>query len=150
MAFSGPTPSIRPSDCVTSSDAKSTETASGEFGIRAGNVTTVNRALVQLFLYGLMLSQPGSGLGQTTFRGREVVLFVTRIPNLVPADPALRASFYFAHQFGICLLAILVACQAVVALVLHFILSNGELRCRTPGVNGTSGTPPPVPVRANR
>jgi len=123
---------------------------SDALGLQASNVTTINRAFVQLGLYGLMLSQPGSGLGQTAFRGREVVLFVTRIPNLVPADPAMRASFYFAHQFGICLLAILVACQAVVALVLHFILSNGEPGCRAPGVNGTSGTPPPVPVRANR
>jgi cytochrome b561 len=90
---------------------------SDALGLQASKVTTINRAFVQLGLYGLMLSQPGSGLGQTAFRGREVVLFVTRIPNLVPADPAMRASFYFAHQFGICLLAILVACQAVVALV---------------------------------
>jgi cytochrome b561 len=123
---------------------------SDALGLQASKVTTINRAVVQLGLYGLMLSQPGSGLGQTVFRGREVVLFVTRIPNLVPADPAMRASFYFAHQFGICLLAILVACQAVVALVLHFILSSRELGRRAPGVNSTSGTPPPVLVRANR
>jgi cytochrome b561 len=104
--------------------------ASGEFGFQASKITTVNRALVQLGLYGVMLSQPGSGLGRTPFRGREVVLFMSRIPNLVPADPALRASFYFAHQFGICLLAILVACQAVATLFYH-VIPRDERRSST-------------------
>jgi cytochrome b561 len=123
---------------------------SDALGLQASKMTTINRAFVQLGLYGLMLSQPGSGLGQTPFRGREVLLFLTRIPNLVPADPALRASFYFAHQFGICLLAILVACQAVAALLLHFILSDGDLRCRGACGQRHAGNKPPVPVRANR
>jgi cytochrome b561 len=101
--------------------------ASGECGVLANKITTVNRALVQLALYGVMLSQPGNGLGQTPFRGREVVLFVSRIPNLVPADPALRASFYFAHQFGICLLVALVACQAVTTLFYHVIARDERL-----------------------
>lgn len=117
-----------------------------EIGIQAGNITTVNRVLVQLAVYELMLGQRASALGETPFRAREVVLFVTRIPNLVPADPALRASFYFAHQFGICLLAILVACQAVAALLLHFIFNDRAMQDKPPAVNGMSGTSPSVPV----
>jgi cytochrome b561 len=80
-------------------------------------MTKIHQALVLMFLSGLLLSEPASGLGRTSFKWREFVLFLSRIPQLMPTDPASRASFYFAHQLGTCLLAALVAGQAVAAML---------------------------------
>jgi hypothetical protein len=109
--------------------------ASGYFLIPATNMTKIHRAFVQICLYGLLLSQPTSGLGRTPLKGREFFLFLSRIPQLVPTDPASRASFYFAHQLGTCLLAVLVAGQAVAALVYHFILRDDVLPTAAPGMS---------------
>jgi cytochrome b561 len=99
------------------------------------SMTKIHRVFVQASeycLYGLLLSQPATGLGDTLFRGRGFALFLWRIPQLVPADPALRASFYFAHQLGACLLGVLVAGHAAAALFHHFILRDDVLQCMAP------------------
>jgi hypothetical protein len=108
--------------------------ASGHFLIPAANMTKIHRAFVQICLYGLLLSQPASMFGRKSFKGREFVLFLSRIPQLMPTDPASRASFYFAHQLGTCLLAAFVAGQAVTALVYHFILRNDVPPTAAPGM----------------
>jgi len=98
-------------------------------------MTKIHRAFVQASeycLYGLLLSQPATGLGDALFRGREFALFLWRIPQLVAADPALRTSFYFAHQLGAWLLGVLVAGHAAAALVHHFILRDDVLKCMAP------------------
>jgi cytochrome b561 len=98
-------------------------------------MTKIHRAFVQASeycLYGLLLSQPATGLGDSLFRGQGFALFMWRIPQLIPADPALRASFYFAHQLGACLFGVLVAGHAAAALVHHFILRDDVLQCMAP------------------
>jgi cytochrome b561 len=110
-------------------------------------MTKIHRAFVQASeycLYGLLLSQPATGLGDTLFRGRGFALFIWRIPQLMPADPAWRASFYFAHQLGACLLGVLVAGHAAAALVHHFILRDDVLHCMAPTI--TERPKPEVPV----
>jgi hypothetical protein len=106
--------------------------AGEDFRIRVITRTTIHRAFVQVSLYGLLLSQAASGSGDSPFRARGFALFLWRIPQLVPTDPASRASFYFAHQLGTCLLAVLVAGHAAASLFHHFILGDDALQGPAP------------------
>ena len=102
-----------------------------DFRIWLINRTKIHSAFIQVSLVELLLSQPTNGLDDSP-RGQGFVLFLWRIPHLIPTDPAWRASVYFAHQLGVCVLAVLVAGHAAAALVHRFILRN----------EAPQGTPP--------
>jgi len=66
-------------------------------------MTKLRRAIVQLSeygLYALLLVQPSTGMGATLFSGRPFSLFVWQIPQLVPQDKALGATFHLTHELG--------------------------------------------------
>ncbi len=94
-----------------------------DFRIRLVNRTKIHSAFIQVSLVELLLSQPANDLHDSP-RGQGFALFLWRIPHLIPTDPAWRASVYFAHQLGVCVLAVLVAGHAAVALVHRFIHRN--------------------------
>ena len=94
-----------------------------DFRIRLVNRTKIHSAFIQVSLVELLLSQPANDLHDSP-RGQGFALFLWRIPHLIPTDLAWRASVYFAHQLGVCVLAVLVAGHAAVALVHRFIHRN--------------------------
>jgi cytochrome b561 len=106
--------------------------AGDDFRISVITRTTIHRAFVQVSLYGLLLSQAAAGVGDSPFGARRFALFLWRIPQLLPTDPASRASFYFAHQLGTCLLAVLVAGHAAASLFHHFIHRDDVCRVLRP------------------
>jgi cytochrome b561 len=93
-------------------------------------------------LYALLLVQPVTGLAATLFRGRQFALFVLQIPQVVPEDTALSATFHLAHEFGAWGLGALVAGHAAAALFHHFVLRDDVLECMAPVM--TTGQSGPV------
>jgi len=51
-------------------------------------------------LYGLLLVQPLTGLGNTLLRGRPFALFVWRVPAWFAADKAISHLFQTLHELG--------------------------------------------------
>jgi cytochrome b561 len=99
------------------------------------NMTKLHRAIIQLSeygLYALLLVQPSTGMGATLFSGRPFALFVWQIPQLVPQDKALGATFHLTHELGAWALGALVGGHAVVALFHHFVLRDDVLQCMAP------------------
>jgi cytochrome b561 len=99
------------------------------------NMTKLHRAIVQWSeygLYALLLGQPATGMGATLFSGSPFALFLWRIPQLVPQDKALGATFHLAHELGAWALGALVGGHVAAALFHHFVLRNDVLQCMAP------------------
>jgi hypothetical protein len=108
--------------------------AGGDFRVRVISRAKIHGTFVQIGLVGLFLGQPKCGSGAAPLRIRAFALFLWRTTQLMPTDPAWRASFYFAHQLGVCLLAVLVAGHAAVSLFRHFIRRGDVLRGIAPAL----------------
>ena len=101
------------------------------------NMTKMSRAMVPLSeysLYALLLAQPVTGLCATLFSGRSFALFLLQIPQLMPEDKALRATFYLAHELGAWVLGALAAGHAATALIHYFVLRDDVLQCMAPAI----------------
>jgi superoxide oxidase len=85
-------------------------------------------------LYGLLLTQPVTGLGTSLLSGRPFALFLWQIPQLIPEDQALRAAFHLVHEVGAWVLGALVAGHAASALIHHFVLRDDVLECMAPAI----------------
>ena len=94
-------------------------------------------------LYGLLLVQPITGLGQVLFHGRAFALFIWQVPALLEPDPAIRALFVRAHELGGHALLILIGLHAGAALFHGFVLRDGVLQRMLPeSVTGQLKSPP--------
>ena len=103
-----------------------------DFRIRLINRTKIHGAFIQVSLVELLLSQPASGLGATVFSGRQFVLFVWQIPQLMPENATLQVTFYLVHEYGAWALGTLIAGHAAAALIHHFVLRDDVLQCMAP------------------
>jgi cytochrome b561 len=83
-------------------------------------------------LYGLLLVQPITGLGEVLFRGRSFALFIWQVPALLEPEPAIRALFVEAHELGGHALLILIGLHAGAALFHGFVLRDGVLQRMLP------------------
>jgi cytochrome b561 len=103
----------------------------------AANMTKLYRTVVPISEYSLcalLLAQPVTGLGATLFSGRPFALFWWQIPQLIPEDQALRATFHLAHEVGAWVLGALIAGHAAGALIHHLILRDDVLECMAPAI----------------
>jgi len=85
-------------------------------------------------LYALLLVQPATGLAATLVRGRQFAIFLWQIPQLIPEDKALLATFDLAHKLGAWALGALILGHAAAALIHHFVLRDDVLQCMAPVV----------------
>ena len=85
-------------------------------------------------LYALLLVQPATGLAATLVRGRQFAIFLWQIPQLIPEDKALLATFDLAHKLGAWALGALILGHAAAALIHHFVLRDDVLQCMAPGI----------------
>jgi len=102
------------------------------------NMTKIHRAMVRLSeygLYALLLGQPATGLGATLFSGHPFGLFLRQIPQLMPEDKALQATFHFTHELGAWVLGALAAGHAAAALIYYFVLRDDVLQCMAPAIS---------------
>lgn len=83
-------------------------------------------------LYGLLLVQPITGLGEVLFHGRSFALFIWQVPALLEPEPAIRALFVRVHEFGGHALLILIGLHAGAALFHGFVLRDGVLQRMLP------------------
>ena len=88
--------------------------------------------LSEYALYGLLLVQPLTGLGNTLFRGRPFVLFAWRVPALLTADRTISHIFEWLHEFGARALVALIALHAAAALFHGLILRDGVFQRMLP------------------
>ncbi|SRR5712691_6972355 len=99
-------------------------------------MTKLHRATVKLSeygLYALLLGQPATGLLTTLFGGRPfALLFLWRVPPLMPRDEMLRAAFHLSHELGAWALAALAVSHAAAALFHRFVLRDDVLECMAP------------------
>jgi len=83
-------------------------------------------------LYALLLVQPATGLAATLVRGRQFAIFLWQVPQLIPEDKALLATFDLAHKLGAWALGALILGHAAAALIHHFVLRDDVLQCMAP------------------
>jgi superoxide oxidase len=83
-------------------------------------------------LYGLLLVQPITGLGEVLFHGRAFALFIWEVPALFEPDSAIRALSVKAHEVGGHALLILIGLHAGAALFHGFVLRDGVLQRMLP------------------
>jgi superoxide oxidase len=83
-------------------------------------------------LYGLLLVQPVTGLGEVLFHGRSFALFIWEVPALLEPDPAIRALFVEVHELGGHALLIFIGLHAGAALFHGFVLRDGVLQRMLP------------------
>jgi superoxide oxidase len=83
-------------------------------------------------LYGLLLGQPVTGLGDTLFRGKPFDLFIWRIPALVARHKGLASGLHELHVWGAVALAALVGLHASAALLHAFVLKDGVFQSMAP------------------
>lgn len=83
-------------------------------------------------LYGLLLVQPLTGLGDVLFRGHSVRLFAVHVPPLLPAEPAVFHLLHGVHEAGAAALAALVGLHAAAALLHGLVLRDGVLERMLP------------------
>jgi cytochrome b561 len=96
--------------------------------------------LSEFLLYALMLLQPLTGIGDTLFRGRPVVLFGLHVPALLPADKPLHLVLHTLHELGANTLLVLITLHACAGLMHGLILKDGVLQRMLPW----TGRDPPV------
>jgi cytochrome b561 len=83
-------------------------------------------------LYGLLLVQPLTGLGNTLLHGRPFALFVWRVPVGFAADKAISHLFHTLHELGAWVLLTLIGVHAAAALFHGLILRDGVLQRMLP------------------
>jgi superoxide oxidase len=83
-------------------------------------------------LYGLLLMQPLTGLGNTLLHGRAFALFVWRVPAWFAADKAISHLFQTLHELGAWMLLALIGIHAAAALFHGLILRDGVLQRMLP------------------
>ena len=83
-------------------------------------------------LYGLLLVQPLTGLGNTLLHGRPFALFVWWVPAWFAADKAISHLFQTLHELGAWALLALIGIHAAAALFHGLILRDGVLQRMLP------------------
>jgi cytochrome b561 len=83
-------------------------------------------------LYGLLLVQPITGLGDTVFRGRPFMFIVWKVPTLVHVDKPVFHAFHAAHEVGAISLLALIGLHAGAALLHGVVLRDGVLQRMLP------------------
>ena len=86
-------------------------------------------------LYGLLLVQPLTGLGNTLFRGRPFALFAWQVPTLFAPNKAAAQMFHSIHEFGAWGLLALIGLHAAAALFHELILRDGVFQRMLPWAN---------------
>ena len=86
-------------------------------------------------LYGLLLVQPLTGLGNTLFRGRPFALFAWQVPTLFAPNKAAAQMFHSIHEFGAWGLLVLIGLHAAAALFHGLILRDGVFQRMLPWAN---------------
>ncbi len=88
--------------------------------------------LNEYLLYGLLLLQPLTGLGDTLFRGRPFGLFGLHVPGFLPANKPVHLMLHTAHEVGANALLLLIAVHAAAALMHGLILRDGVAQRMSP------------------
>jgi superoxide oxidase len=83
-------------------------------------------------LYGLLLVQPLTGLGNTLLRGRPFTIGAWQVPALFAPDGAFARVFELLHELGAWALLALIGLHAVAALFHTLILRDGLLQRMLP------------------
>jgi cytochrome b561 len=83
-------------------------------------------------LYALLLMQPLTGTASTLLRGRSFILFVWRVPAIMPENKTLFHAFNSLHESGAWALMSLIAIHAAAALFHGLVLKDGVLRRMLP------------------
>ena len=83
-------------------------------------------------LYGLLLLQPLTGLGNALFRGRPFALFAWEVPALVSRNDAVFHALRAIHEFGAWGLLALIGVHAAAALLHALILRDGVFQRMLP------------------
>jgi superoxide oxidase len=86
-------------------------------------------------LYGLLLVQPLTGLGNTLFRGGPFALFAWQVPALFAPNKAAAQMFHSIHEFGAWGLLALIGLHAAAALFHELILRDGVFQRMLPWAN---------------
>jgi superoxide oxidase len=76
-------------------------------------------------LYALLLLQPLTGLGDSLFRGKAIVLFGATVPKLVEANKAVFKGCHAAHELGAIALLALIALHTGAALFHGLVRRDG-------------------------
>ena len=102
------------------------------------SMPTLQQRIAQLNeygLYGLLLVQPLTGLGNTLFRGRPFALFAWQVPALFAPNKAAAQMFHSIHEFGAWGLLALIGLHAAAALFHELILRDGVFQRMLPWAN---------------
>jgi cytochrome b561 len=83
-------------------------------------------------LYGLLLVQPLTGLGNTLLHGRPFALFVWQVPIWFAPDKSISLLFQSLHELAAWLLLALIGIHAAAALFHGLILRDGVLQRMLP------------------
>jgi cytochrome b561 len=83
-------------------------------------------------LYGLLLLQPLTGLGNALLRGRPFRLFVWHVPAWFAPDKVVWHTFQWLHEIGAWMLLTLIGLHAAAALFHGLILRDGVLQRMLP------------------
>ena len=83
-------------------------------------------------LYGLLLVQPLTGLGNTLLHGRPFTLFVWQVPVWFAPDKSISLLFQSLHELAAWLLLALIGIHAAAALFHGLILRDGVLQRMLP------------------
>ena len=75
-------------------------------------------------LYGLLLIQPLSGLGQILFRGTPIHMFLGVVGPLPPASRGVAAALHEGHEVGAILLSLLIGLHVSAALFHQLVLRD--------------------------
>ena len=94
-------------------------------------------------LYALLLFQPLTGLAQSLARGRHFMLFVWRVPSVMPGDKPLTALFHQIHALSAWVLLGLIGLHILAALFHRFVLRDEVLQSMLPWRHATTAADAP-------
>jgi cytochrome b561 len=83
-------------------------------------------------LYGLLLVQPITGLGEVVFRGGPLTLFIWQVPVLLRPEAATSSLLLEAHELGANALLVLIGLHASAALFHGLVLRDGIVQRMLP------------------
>ena len=83
-------------------------------------------------LYGLLLLQPLTGLGNTLLHGRPFALFVWQMPAWFPPNKPIAHLLQSLHELGAWMLLALIGIHAAAALIHGLILRDGVMQRMLP------------------
>jgi cytochrome b561 len=83
-------------------------------------------------LYALLLAQPLTGLGDSLFRGKAIVLFGATVPALFDVNKAVFHACHAAHELGAVALLALIALHTGAALFHGLVRRDGVLQRMLP------------------